>query len=180
MGSANQEHFVPAPLPVSGLVRRARRIADMSQREMARAAGVSQAAVSKVEAETLVPSLALLQQLLGAAGLRLVVVDGDGRVVRPMEVWDETRDGAERRYPSHLDTILDPEPGEWWADVYGLARPPETFHRDRAFRDAQRARSQWEVRVAQHRHEPPPRDPWAAQRRRDWLAGQAGSPRGGR
>ena len=44
-----------------------------------------------------------------------------------MRDWEDTRDGAERRYPSHLDTILDPEPGEWWADIYGLARPPETF-----------------------------------------------------
>jgi hypothetical protein len=33
---------------------------------------------------------------------------------------------AERRYPAHLDTVLDPAPGEWWGDRYGLARPPET------------------------------------------------------
>jgi hypothetical protein len=73
-----------------------------------------------------------------------------------MQTWDETLDGAERRYPAHLDTILDPKYGEWWGDVYGLVRPPETFHRDRARRDAQRRRSQWEVRVAKHRGEPPP------------------------
>ena len=142
----------------------------MSQRELARATGVSQATVSKMEAETLVPSIALLQRVLGAANLLLVVVDETGRVVRPMEVWDDTRDGAERRYPSHLDTILDPKPGEWWADVYGLARPPETFHRDREFRDRQRARSQWEVRVAKYRHVPPPPDPWAERLRREWLS----------
>jgi hypothetical protein len=75
-----------------------------------------------------------------------------------MEDWDDTRDGAERRYPSHLDTILDPEPGEWWADIYGLARPPETFHRSREMRDAQRRRSVWEVRVGQNRGVPPPPD----------------------
>jgi transcriptional regulator with XRE-family HTH domain len=159
----------PDALPFAGLVRRARRIADLSQREMARAAGVSQAAVSKIEAGALVPSCALLQRVLGAAGLWLVVVDAQGRVVEPMADWPDVRDGARRRYPSHLDTILDPEPGEWWADVYGLMRPPETFRRDREFRDAQRRRSQWEVRVAKYRLAPPPPDPWAEVRRREWL-----------
>ncbi|GAB3371556.1 hypothetical protein GCM10027452_31140 [Micromonospora halotolerans] len=38
-------------------------------------------------------------------------------------------------------------------------RPPETFYRDRAYRDALRRRSQWEVRVAKYRGVPPPRDP---------------------
>jgi transcriptional regulator with XRE-family HTH domain len=147
----------------SGLVRRARRIADMSQREMAAAARVSQAAISGIEAGGSAPSIALLQRILGVAGLWLVVVDHEGRVVLPMEDWDDNLDGAGRRYPSHLDTIVDPEPGEWWADVYGLTRPPETFRRDRVARDARRARSQWEVRVAKHRTIPPPprpRDGW--------------------
>lgn len=131
----------------------------MSQREMARAAGTSPATVGKVEAETMAPSVGLLQRVLAVAGLRLVVVDAEGRVVQPMAVWDGTLDGADRRYPAHLDTILDPEPGEWWADQYGLVRPPETFHRDRAVRDMQRARSQWEVRVAKYRSVLPPPSP---------------------
>ncbi|MEH1124520.1 helix-turn-helix domain-containing protein [Micromonospora sp. CPCC 206061] len=142
--------------PVAGLVRRARRIADLSQRQMARSAKVAPSTVGKVEAGVMVPSVDVLERLLAAAGLFLAVVDQDGRVVTPMEDWDDTRDGAERRYPSHLDTILDPRLGEWWADTYGLARPPETFHRSRARRDAMRRRSQWEVRVKQHRHDPPP------------------------
>jgi len=69
---------------------------------------------------------------------------------------------AAMRYPSHLDTILDPVAGEWWADDYGLARPPETFYRDRRLRDAMRARSQWEVRVAKLRNSPEPRRPGLA------------------
>jgi transcriptional regulator with XRE-family HTH domain len=144
--------------PVAGLIRRARRMAEMSQRQMARFAKVAPSTVGKVEAGTLKPSIDVLERLLGAAGLHLAVVDQDGRVVLPMEDWDDTRDGAERRYPSHLDTILDPEPGEWWADIYGLARPPETFHRSREMRDAQRRRSVWEVRVGQNRGVPPPPD----------------------
>ena len=128
----------------------------MSQRQMARFAKVAPSTVGKVEAGKMVPSVDVLERLLGAAGLYLAVVDQDGRMVLPMEDWDDTRDGAERRYPSHLNTILDPEIGEWWADIYGLARPPETYHRSRADRDARRRRSQWEVRVAKHRGDPPP------------------------
>lgn len=129
----------------------------MSQREMARSAGVARSTIGKVEAGDMVPSVDLLERILGVAGLYLAVVDQDGRVVQPMADFQDVRDGAGRRYPAHLDTILDPELGEWWADTYGLARPPETFRRSRAHRDMQRRRSQWEVRVKQHRGVPPPR-----------------------
>jgi transcriptional regulator with XRE-family HTH domain len=161
----------PTDLLFSGLVRKARRLADMSQREMARAAEVSQAAISKIEAGTLTPSIALLQRVLGVAKLWLAVVDDEGHVVEPMKDWEDTRDGAERRYPSHLDIILDPKPGDWWADQYGLTAPPETFRRDRAVRDMQRIRSQWEVRVAKFRAVSPPPDPFALERRRAFLLG---------
>ncbi|WP_233579430.1 hypothetical protein [Verrucosispora sp. FIM060022] len=40
-----------------------------------------------------------------------------------------------------------------------VARPPETFHRCPADREARRRRSQWEVRVAKYRNVPPPPDP---------------------
>ncbi len=102
------------------------------------------------------PSLDVLERLLGAAGLYLAVVDQDGHVIVPMYDREDLRDGADKRYPSHLDAILDPKPGEWWADLYGLARPPETYYRDRVVRDAQRRRSVWEVRVKQNRNAPPP------------------------
>jgi transcriptional regulator with XRE-family HTH domain len=163
LGVTSQEQPGSGPngFPFSGFLRRARRIADMSQRELARAAGVSQAAVSQIEAGTRVPSMRLFQRILAVAGLQLVVVDAGRRIVAPMAAWGDTRDGAERLYPAHLDTILDPEPGEWWADVYGLMRPPETFRRNRKDRDAQRRRSQWEVRVAKYRNVPPPPDPRA-------------------
>jgi transcriptional regulator with XRE-family HTH domain len=145
--------------PASGLIRRARRRADLSQREMAIRAHVSPATVGRIEADRLMPSMVVFQRLIGVAGLYLTVVDHDGRVILPMRESEDLRDGADRRYPAHLDTIVDPEPGEWWADGYGLARPPETFHRDRRYRDAVRLRSQWEVRVAQYRSVPEPPDP---------------------
>ncbi|BCJ38183.1 hypothetical protein Athai_56860 [Actinocatenispora thailandica] len=121
--------------------------------------GTSHSLISRIETGASQPSLDVLDRILRAAGLQLTVIDPYGRMVLPMQDWDDTRDGAGRRYPAHLDTILDPLPGEWWGDVYGLARPPETFHRDPERRAAQRRRSQWEVRVAQHRRDPPPPDP---------------------
>ncbi|MGC5308419.1 helix-turn-helix transcriptional regulator [Micromonospora zamorensis] len=147
-----------APWPAAGIVRAVRRRADLSQRELARWAGVHHATIGRIEAGRMVPSIVLLRRIIGVVGCRLAVVDEFGRVLKPMQDWQDTYNGAERRYPSHLDTILDPELGEWWADIYGLARPPETFYRNRAVRDAMRRRSQWEVRVAQHRHLPRP--PW--------------------
>jgi transcriptional regulator with XRE-family HTH domain len=152
----NEAHAEPAPFPCAGLVRRARRIADMSQREMARAAGISQATVNRIERGSLVPSMEVLMRIFDVADLALAVVDAKGEVVLPMVDWADACDGAERRYPSHLDTIIDPQPGEWWGDQYGLVRPPETFYRDRALRDQQRRRSQWEARPAEYRNVPPP------------------------
>lgn len=144
---------------LSEIVRRVRRIADLSQRELAKHAGVSAAAIAALETGSRTPSLPTLQRILHAATVQLVVVDAAGRLVLPLQVWEDLADGAGRRYPAHLDTIVDPVPGEWWADRYALARPPETFRRDRARRDYERRRSQWEVRVAKYRNDPPPRPP---------------------
>ncbi|MCW3812889.1 helix-turn-helix domain-containing protein [Micromonospora sp. DR5-3] len=160
------------PWPAAGIVRAVRRRADASQRELARFAGVHPTTIGRIEAGSLMPSIAMLRRIISVAGFRLAVVDDSGRVLKPMRDRADLRDGAERRYPSHLDVVTDPEPGEWWADRYGLARPPETFYRDRAVRDALRRRSQWEVRVAKYRGVPPPPRP----RRRTY---EIGPPPGG-
>jgi transcriptional regulator with XRE-family HTH domain len=153
---------------LDGIIRRVRRRADFSQRELAKFAKVSPALVAGVESGTVTPSLATLQRLLHAANYQLVVVDVSGRLVLPLEVWDDVTDLAGRRFPAHLDTILDPEFGEWWADGYGLARPPETFRRNRAYRDYQRRTSRWLVRVAQLRYQPPPRLPHGFRAGDEW------------
>ena len=126
---------------LSEIVRRVRRTADLSQRELARFARVSPATVGAVETAGLTPSLRTLIRILLAANYQLVAVDADGRLVLPLLVWDDVADLAGRRLPAHLDTILDPKYGEWWADVYGLTAPPETFRRNRAYRDWQRRKS---------------------------------------
>ena len=143
-------------LPVPGLVRRVRRIADLSQRQLAEHLGVARSTIGRIETGTATPSLSLLVRLLATADLRLVVVDPDNHVVEAMRVWDNRLDGAERRYPAHLDIILDPKRGDWWADIFGLARPPETFRRDRAARDYARRLSRWEIGAGEQRRLPPP------------------------
>ena len=167
--SDEEEQHLPrvGPYPAAGLVRRARRIRDVSQRELAKLAGVSPSTVGRIESGDIVPSLSVLQRLLAVVDLHLVVVDAAGAVIKPMRSSDDTRDGAGRQYPSHLDVILDPLPGEWWADAYGLARPPETFYRNRRVRDAMRRRSQWEVRVKQLRFAPEPPDVSRSRERRE-------------
>ncbi len=154
-----------AAYPISGIVRRVRRLSDLSQRQLALLVGVSASLIGRMESGSVTPSVGVLQRILAAAQLQLVVVDQDGRCVHPMGESDDVRDGAGRRYPSHLDTILDPEEGEWWGDCFGLARPPETFYRDRVRRDMARRYSRWWVRAAQNRGVPQPPNPSVLDRR---------------
>lgn len=132
--------------PIDGYVRRARRRADLSQRALARRAGVSPTTVARVESGSLEPSLKVLRCLLEATGLQLAVMDLDGRLVLPLEVWAEARDGQGRRFPPHLDLIPDVGGVDWWGSIYGLLRPPETFHVDRHRRDRERRESHEDVR----------------------------------
>ncbi|NEE00135.1 helix-turn-helix transcriptional regulator [Phytoactinopolyspora halotolerans] len=167
-GDTGHPNIVP-PLPtlprvtvdtIPGVVRRVRRCADMSQRELAKDTGVAASTIARIEAGTLVPSFRVLMKLLAPARFALALVDEDGRIMQPMRVWDETLDGGNKKFPAHLDVILDPEdPDDWWGSCFGLARPPETYHRSRGYRDAKRALSQWEVRVKQFRNARRPRDP---------------------
>jgi DNA-binding XRE family transcriptional regulator len=138
--------------PVGGYVRRVRRTADLSQRELARVVAVSISSIRRMETEAMDPRLSQLRQLLSLVGWRLAVVDENRREIRPMlELDGDLRDGADRRFPPHLDLILDPDLGQWWGDIYGLTAPPETFNRSRDMRDWRRARSQWDLGRARRR-----------------------------
>ena len=68
------------------------------------------------------------------------------RFVPPLLEFGDCRDGAGRRYPAHLPLVLDPMRGEWWGDVYGLVRPPETYYRSRLLREVRRGQSRWHLR----------------------------------
>jgi transcriptional regulator with XRE-family HTH domain len=138
--------------PTGDYVRKLRRVADLSQRELAETAHLSRSQIERIEAGTADPRMRQLGDLFSLVGWGLVVLDAEGYQVRPLrELGGDLRDGADRRYPAHLDVIVDPLPGDWWADGYGLQSPPETFRRDRQARDVRRAQSQWDLKRGRYR-----------------------------
>jgi transcriptional regulator with XRE-family HTH domain len=120
-----------------GALRRVRRLADLSQRELASAAGISPAAVAHAEAGTRDLPVAALVRAAAVAGLRLALLDRDGAEVRPMSDG-AVRDLAERRFPAHLDTRR--TGAGRWLHEHRRDRPETsfTFTRDRDSRNAHR------------------------------------------
>lgn len=102
--------------------------------------------MARVESGDLTPSLDVLQRILAVAEVYLVAVDEAGRVVRP--------NPPSGRYPDDLAMVVESETGDWWADEYGLARPPESFTRSRELRDARRDLSRFELRPKLWRRRP--------------------------
>ena len=88
--------------PADRFFVRVRRLADLSQRDLAERIGVASSTVAKVESGQRVASLTLLTRALDQAALRLAVVDAAGAVVDPVPD-DVVRDNADRRFPAHLD-----------------------------------------------------------------------------
>jgi transcriptional regulator with XRE-family HTH domain len=124
---------------LGGTLRRIRRRADMSQRELAEACGVAQSVVAQAESGRRGLPVDALARAAEFAGLRLTLVDADGGEVAPM-AGDGVRDRGIRRFPAHLDTRYSDE--GWWHDAhhYSRPRPSYTFDRDRRARDAERER----------------------------------------
>ena len=87
---------------VARLVMRVRRMADLSQRDLAARLGMSPSTVARIETGGCSVSVGLLSRILGFAGLRLAAVGADGVAVSPVPV-DTLRDNGGRRFPSHLD-----------------------------------------------------------------------------
>ena len=96
---------------VPGLVRRIRRILDVSQRGLAALLEVSQSAVARWETGRTSPRASVLHDLLRLAGLHATVHDDDtGEEVEPMRD-DGARQHGGRRYPAHVDLRVT----GWWA-----------------------------------------------------------------
>ena len=133
--------FVPAHGAAAGYVRRVRRLADLNQRELADRVGLSQSTVSAIEAGHRPISVDVWDRVLAVAGLRLAVVDREGREIAPMSP-DGARDRAGRRFGAHLDvSVMD---GEGWPVHWGAGprwdRPRNPVDvPTRARRDAKRA-----------------------------------------
>lgn len=150
-----------------GALRRIRRLADVSQRELAAAASISPAAVAHAEAGTRDLPVASLARAAALAGLRLALLDGAGAEVAAMSAAG-VRDLSGRRFPAHLDTRRSDE-GVW---LYEPRRDrPETsftFGRDRERRDD--ARRSAGIRDDHHEFRPgdSPADRAEARRREYW------------
>lgn len=125
----------------SGYVRRARRLADLSQRDLAAIVGIAQAGISRIESGHDL-SVRDFERILSAAGLRLAILDDTRSEVAPMPS-DVLRDRAGRRQPAHLDVHARPE----FPTVRMLLRSvdpvprPSWYHR-RSERDQLRARTE--------------------------------------
>jgi transcriptional regulator with XRE-family HTH domain len=124
-------------MDVAGALRRIRRVADLSQRELAAACGVAPAVVAKAETGARDLPVRLLLRFATVAGFQLALVDEAGSVVTPMRS-DTVRDAAGRLFPAHLDTRHGDE--DWWGGPHRprLPNPRYTFDRSRACRDAGR------------------------------------------
>jgi transcriptional regulator with XRE-family HTH domain len=150
-----------------GALRRIRRLANLSQRELASLAALSASAVAHAEAGTRDLPVASLARAAALAGLRLALLDGGGREVAAM-VPNPVRDHAGRRFPAHFDTV--PSEERWWRyeHRFDRPRPSYTFDRSRERRDAAR---RVQARPADH-HEHRPGDSLAdraeARRRAYW------------
>ena len=96
---------------LSGSLRRMRRLADLSQREMARRLDVSKSSVAAAESGVGGLDARVLARAAAVAGLRLALVDGAGTEVHPMAAGT-VRDLSGRRFPAHLDTRRSDE-GRW-------------------------------------------------------------------
>ena len=132
------------PADVVELVRWARRRADLSQRQLAAAAGVSRSVVARLEGGGS-PRWAHVLAVLAACGVHVSLVDDVGEEVRvePADVH-RGRDAAGRRYPAHLDPRAIGPFGDWYGDWRYQCwaqppPPPATYQLDRARRDAARA-----------------------------------------
>ena len=122
-----------------GMLRRIRRTADLSQRELAEVCEVSQSLIAHAESGRSDLLVALVARAAAVAGLRLALVDAAGAEVAPMSD-DAVRDTVGRHFPAHLDTRYSEE--AWWhgRERYSRRQPWYTFDRRRATRDHYRGR----------------------------------------
>jgi HTH-type transcriptional regulator/antitoxin HipB len=122
---------------LAAVLRRIRRLADASQREMAELIGIPKSTLAGAESGSRGLDARVLACAADVAGLRLALVDDAGTVIEGM-AGDGVRDRFDRRFPAHLDTRYSDE--GWWHGPERYSRPVPwyTFDRDRERRDARR------------------------------------------
>ncbi len=94
---------------IPGLIRRVRRILDVSQRGLAALLEVSQSVVARWETGRVSPRASVLHALLRMARLTVEIQDEAGDEIGPMRD-DGARDRGGRRFPAHVDLTV----RGWW------------------------------------------------------------------
>jgi transcriptional regulator with XRE-family HTH domain len=142
--------------PLPGILRRIRRTADCSQRELAERIGSSKTALAAAERGARDMPVSVLARAAASVGGRLSVLGAGGDELTPMDAR-AVHDGAGRRFPAHLDTRYGDQ--GWWhgPERYSRRRPTYTFDRNREFRDDRRRRTG----VPPEHLQPQPGDPLA-------------------
>ena len=101
---AERDYWFMGPFDggIPGMVRRIRRILDVSQRGLAAILEVSQSVVARWETGRTSPRASVVERLLRLARLRVTVRDEDDREVGPMRA-DGARTHGGSRFPAHVD-----------------------------------------------------------------------------
>jgi transcriptional regulator with XRE-family HTH domain len=128
--------------PTAGVLRQARRVADLSQRQLAERAKMHRSVIARIESGASRPSAQLFARLLREVGVLLLpVVLDTGDELRPMAEL-AIRDAAGRHFPGHLDVRTTSGPGSlmWWDWWYfgRRTKPLASFRRNRRRRDIDR------------------------------------------
>lgn len=103
----------PVEGEVPGMVRRVRRILEVSQRGLADLLGVSQSVVARWETGRTSPRACDLLDLLRMARLEVVVLDDADEEVEPMRD-DGVRTHGGSRFPAHVDVRVT----GWWVPAH--------------------------------------------------------------
>jgi transcriptional regulator with XRE-family HTH domain len=100
-------------LMVPDLLRAARKLRTLSQRELAVRAGLPKTTIGRLESgETTDPALSTMQCVLAAAELSLIVVDNHGEELSYRNGPDTHLDKSGRHFPAHLSQ--EPLNAGWW------------------------------------------------------------------
>jgi transcriptional regulator with XRE-family HTH domain len=116
---------------VQGMVRRVRRILEVSQRGLAALLGVSQSVVARWETGRTSPRASDLLDLFRMAGLDMVLLDDADEEVEPMRD-DGVRTHNGSRFPAHVDLRVT----GWWRPAHVESTMAEYYQWKRRSKEA--------------------------------------------